>query len=78
MGANWSRSARKLEKAPFGIAKNGIRAKAICPGLVKTERVMQRFGNADEPDSGSAQAQALKGAGQAPVCDSSCRSALPR
>jgi NAD(P)-dependent dehydrogenase (short-subunit alcohol dehydrogenase family) len=42
-------------------AKNGIRANAICPGLVKTDRVIQRFGNPDEPNSGSPQAQALKG-----------------
>jgi NAD(P)-dependent dehydrogenase (short-subunit alcohol dehydrogenase family) len=42
-------------------AKNGIRANAICPGLVKTERVTQRFGNPGDPDSGSAHAQAIKG-----------------
>jgi len=42
-------------------AKNGIRANAICPGLVKTDRVLQRFGNADDPNSGSKQAQAIKG-----------------
>ena len=29
-------------------AKNGIRANAICPGLVKTDRVLQRFGNPDD------------------------------
>ena len=42
-------------------AKNGIRANAICPGLVKTDRVLQRFGNPDDPNSGSPQAQAIKG-----------------
>jgi NAD(P)-dependent dehydrogenase (short-subunit alcohol dehydrogenase family) len=41
-------------------AKNGIRANPICPGLVKTDRVLQRFGNADDPNSGSKQAQAIK------------------
>jgi NAD(P)-dependent dehydrogenase (short-subunit alcohol dehydrogenase family) len=40
-------------------AKNGIRANAICPGLVKTDRVLQRFGNPDDPNSGSP--QAIKG-----------------
>jgi NAD(P)-dependent dehydrogenase (short-subunit alcohol dehydrogenase family) len=42
-------------------AKNGIRANAICPGLVKTDRVLQSFGNPHDPNSGSAQAQAIKG-----------------
>jgi NAD(P)-dependent dehydrogenase (short-subunit alcohol dehydrogenase family) len=42
-------------------AKNGIRVNAICPGLVKTDRVLQRFGNTDDPNSGSKQAQAIKG-----------------
>jgi NAD(P)-dependent dehydrogenase (short-subunit alcohol dehydrogenase family) len=42
-------------------AKNGIRANAICPGLVKTDRVLQRFGNPDDPNSGTPQAQAMKG-----------------
>jgi NAD(P)-dependent dehydrogenase (short-subunit alcohol dehydrogenase family) len=42
-------------------AKNGIRANAICPGLVKTDRVLQRVGNPDDPSTGSPQAQALKG-----------------
>jgi len=41
-------------------AKNGIRANAICPGLVKTDRVLQRFGDPDDPSSGTAQAQAIK------------------
>jgi NAD(P)-dependent dehydrogenase (short-subunit alcohol dehydrogenase family) len=41
-------------------AKNGIRANAICPGLVKTDRVLQRFGDPNDPDSGSPQAQAMK------------------
>jgi NAD(P)-dependent dehydrogenase (short-subunit alcohol dehydrogenase family) len=41
-------------------AKNGIRANAICPGLVKTERVLQRFGDPNDPSSGSPQAQAIK------------------
>jgi len=42
-------------------AKNGIRANAICPGLVKTDRVLQRFGDPDDPNSGSPQVLALKG-----------------
>jgi len=41
-------------------AKKGIRANAICPGLVKTDRVMQRFGDTDDPNSGTPQAQAMK------------------
>jgi NAD(P)-dependent dehydrogenase (short-subunit alcohol dehydrogenase family) len=41
-------------------AKNGIRANAICPGLVKTDRVLQRFGDPNDPDSGTPQAQAMK------------------
>jgi NAD(P)-dependent dehydrogenase (short-subunit alcohol dehydrogenase family) len=41
-------------------AKNGIRANAICPGLVKTERVLQRFGDPNDPNSGTPQAQAMK------------------
>ncbi len=41
-------------------AKNGIRANAICPGLVKTDRVLQRFGDPNDPNSGSPQAQAIK------------------
>jgi NAD(P)-dependent dehydrogenase (short-subunit alcohol dehydrogenase family) len=41
-------------------AKNGIRVNAIAPGLVKTDRVIQRFGDADDPNSGSPQAQAVK------------------
>jgi NAD(P)-dependent dehydrogenase (short-subunit alcohol dehydrogenase family) len=32
-------------------AKNGIRANAICPGLVKTDRVLERLGNPDDPNS---------------------------
>jgi NAD(P)-dependent dehydrogenase (short-subunit alcohol dehydrogenase family) len=31
------------------------------PGLVKTDRVLQRFGNPDDPNSGSPQAQTIKG-----------------
>ena len=41
-------------------AKNWIRANAICPGLVKTDRVLQRFGDPDDPNSGTPQAQAMK------------------
>jgi NAD(P)-dependent dehydrogenase (short-subunit alcohol dehydrogenase family) len=41
-------------------AKNGIRANAICPGLVKTDRVLQRVGDPDDPNSGTPQAQAMK------------------
>jgi NAD(P)-dependent dehydrogenase (short-subunit alcohol dehydrogenase family) len=41
-------------------AKNGIRANAICPGLVKTDRVLQRFGDPNDPNSGTPQAQAMK------------------
>jgi NAD(P)-dependent dehydrogenase (short-subunit alcohol dehydrogenase family) len=41
-------------------AKNGIRANAICPGLVKTDRVLSRFGDPNDLDSGTPQAQALK------------------
>ena len=42
-------------------AKNGIRANAICPGLVKTDRVLQRLGNPNDPNAGSPQSQAIKG-----------------
>jgi NAD(P)-dependent dehydrogenase (short-subunit alcohol dehydrogenase family) len=41
-------------------AKNGVRANAICPGLVKTDRVLQRFGDPDDPNSGTPQVQAMK------------------
>lgn len=41
-------------------AKNGIRANAICPGLVKTDRVLQRFGDPNDQNSGSPQIQAMK------------------
>jgi NAD(P)-dependent dehydrogenase (short-subunit alcohol dehydrogenase family) len=41
-------------------ARNGIRANAICPGLVKTGRVLERFGDPNDPNSGSPQAQAIK------------------
>jgi len=41
-------------------ARNGIRANAICPGLVKTDRVLQRFGDPNELDSGTPQVQAMK------------------
>jgi len=41
-------------------AKNGIRANAICPGLVKSDRVLQRFGDPADPNSGTPRAQALK------------------
>lgn len=41
-------------------AKSGIRANAICPGLVKTDRVLGRFGDPDDPNSGTPQAQAMK------------------
>lgn len=41
-------------------AKNGVRANAICPGLVKTDRVLQRFGDPNDPNTGSPQAQAMK------------------
>ena len=37
-------------------AKNGIRANLIYLGLVKTDRVLQCFGNPDDPNSGSPQA----------------------
>jgi NAD(P)-dependent dehydrogenase (short-subunit alcohol dehydrogenase family) len=40
-------------------AKNRIRANAICPGLVKTDRVLQRFGDPDDVNSGTPQAQAM-------------------
>jgi NAD(P)-dependent dehydrogenase (short-subunit alcohol dehydrogenase family) len=42
-------------------AKNGIRANAIAPGLVKTERVTQRFGDLADATSGTSRAQAIKG-----------------
>jgi NAD(P)-dependent dehydrogenase (short-subunit alcohol dehydrogenase family) len=41
-------------------AKNGIRANAICPGLVKTGRVLERFGDPSDPNSGSPGVQAMK------------------
>ena len=41
-------------------AKYGIRANAIAPGLVKTDRVIQRFGDPSDPTTGSPQAQAVK------------------
>jgi len=41
-------------------AKDGIRANAIAPGLVKTERVTQRFGDLADATTGTARAQALK------------------
>jgi NAD(P)-dependent dehydrogenase (short-subunit alcohol dehydrogenase family) len=41
-------------------ARNGIRANAICPGLVKTDRVLQRFGDPNDLSSGTPQVQALK------------------
>jgi NAD(P)-dependent dehydrogenase (short-subunit alcohol dehydrogenase family) len=41
-------------------AKNGIRANAICPGLVKSDRVLQRFGDPNDLNSGSPQIQAMK------------------
>jgi NAD(P)-dependent dehydrogenase (short-subunit alcohol dehydrogenase family) len=41
-------------------AKNGIRANAICPGLVKTDRVLQRFGDPNDPNSGTPQVQTMK------------------
>jgi NAD(P)-dependent dehydrogenase (short-subunit alcohol dehydrogenase family) len=40
-------------------AKNRIRANAICPALVKTDRVLQRFGDPDDVNSGTPQAQAM-------------------
>ena len=41
-------------------AKKGIRVNAICPGLVKTDRALQRFGDTNDPNSGTPQAQAMK------------------
>ncbi len=41
-------------------AKDGIRANAIAPGLVKTDRVTQRFGDLADATTGTARAQALK------------------
>ncbi|MGH7932260.1 MAG: SDR family NAD(P)-dependent oxidoreductase [Candidatus Binataceae bacterium] len=41
-------------------AKNGIRANAIAPGLVKTDRVLQRFGDPNDAASGSPRVQAMK------------------
>jgi len=40
-------------------AKNRIRANAICPGLVKTDRVMRRFGDPNDVNSGRPQPQAM-------------------
>lgn len=50
-----------LTKALAGeYAKNGIRANAIAPGLVKTDRVLQRLGDPDDTTSGSPRVQAMK------------------
>jgi NAD(P)-dependent dehydrogenase (short-subunit alcohol dehydrogenase family) len=51
-----------LTKALAGeYAQYGIRANAICPGLVMTDRVKQRFGENLDAPAPTPQAQAIKG-----------------
>ncbi|HKV56598.1 MAG TPA: SDR family oxidoreductase [Candidatus Binataceae bacterium] len=42
-------------------AKDRIRVNAIAPGLVKTGRVLDRMGDPGDPNTGTPQAQAIKG-----------------
>ncbi|MBI3304455.1 MAG: SDR family oxidoreductase [Deltaproteobacteria bacterium] len=50
-----------LTKALAGeYAENGIRVNAICPGLVMTDRVKQRFGESLEAPAPTPRAQAIK------------------